>query len=184
MFKCMAGLEDFDGEITSDIMPLKNHLGLLTTEPYFFPKITGGEYISLLSYARGHHVNDIDAKNIFKLPLNKYAINYSTGMKKKLVLTGILLQNNQYFILDEPFNGVDIQGNILITEIILHLKSLGKIILLFSHIFSTLKDTCDEIFLLHNGELVKHVLSHEFDALEDDMKNRFIGQEISKLGLK
>mgnify|MGYP000663088242 CR=1 FL=1 len=31
-------------------------------------------------------------------------------MKKKLALTAILIQNNDFFILDEPFNGVDIHS--------------------------------------------------------------------------
>ncbi len=45
---------------------------------------------------------------------------------------GILLQNNDFFILDEPFNGVDIHSNIIITEIIHQLKSLGKIVVISS----------------------------------------------------
>lgn len=36
LFRCIAGLEDYKGEITSELKPLKNHLGLLLTEPYFF----------------------------------------------------------------------------------------------------------------------------------------------------
>ena len=44
-------------------------------------------------------------------------------MKKKLALTGLLIQENDFFILDEPFNGVDIQSNMIITEIIQKLKS-------------------------------------------------------------
>lgn len=48
-------------------------------------------------------------------------------MKKKLAITAILLQRNKYFILDEPFNGVDIHSNIIITEIIHKLKELNKV---------------------------------------------------------
>ena len=54
-------------------------------------------------------------------------------MKKKLALTAILLQSNDFFILDEPFNDVDIQSNIIITEIIHQLKALEKQCL-FHHI--------------------------------------------------
>jgi ATPase subunit of ABC transporter with duplicated ATPase domains len=87
--------------------------------------ITGKEYIRLLCNARGKTNLDIDSKNIFDLPLNQYASTYSTGMKKKLAITAILLQENDYFILDEPFNGVDIQSNVILTEIILKLKELN-----------------------------------------------------------
>ena len=35
LFRCIAGLEDYKGDIISEFQPLKNHLGLLLTEPYF-----------------------------------------------------------------------------------------------------------------------------------------------------
>lgn len=184
LFRCIAGLESYNGKITSSFVPLKNHLGLLLTEPYFFSKITGEEYIRLLCYARGKKKIDLEEKNIFDLPLDQYASNYSTGMKKKLALTAILLQENEYFILDEPFNGVDIQSNIIITEIILKLKELNKIVLISSHIFSTLRETCDELHLLSKGEKIKSVKKSEFLNLEEEMRLITIGNRIDKLDLK
>ena len=184
LFRCIAGLESYSGEIISDVTPLKNHLGLLLTDPFFFSMITGKEYIRLLCNARGKTNLDIDSKNIFDLPLNQYASTYSTGMKKKLAITAILLQENEYFILDEPFNGVDIQSNIILTEIILKLKELNKIVIISSHIFSTLSETCDEIHLLRKGEQIKSVQKSGFKNLEQEMKEMTIGNRIDKLELK
>lgn len=184
LFRCIAGLESYSGEIISDVMPLKNHLGLLLTEPFFFSMITGREYIRLLCNARGKTNVDIESKNIFDLPLDQYASTYSTGMKKKLAITAILLQENEYFILDEPFNGVDIQSNIILTEIILKLKELHKIVIISSHIFSTLSDTCDEIHLLRKGEQIKSVNKTGFKDLEQEMKEITIGNLIKNLDLK
>jgi ABC-2 type transport system ATP-binding protein len=184
LFRCIAGLENYSGEIISDLTPLKNHLGLLLTDPFFFSMITGREYIRLLCNARGKTNLDIDSKNIFDLPLNQYASTYSTGMKKKLAITAILLQENEYFILDEPFNGVDIQSNIILTEIILKLKELNKIVIISSHIFSTLSETCDEIHLLRKGEQIKSVQKSGFKNLEQEMKEMTIGNRIDKLELK
>lgn len=184
LFRCIAGLESYSGEIISDVMPLKNHLGLLLTEPFFFTMMTGREYIRLLCNARGKTNVDIDNKNIFDLPLDQYASTYSTGMKKKLAITAILLQENEYFILDEPFNGVDIQSNIILTEIILKLKELNKIVIISSHIFSTLSDTCDEIHLLRKGEQIKSVNKTGFKDLEQEMKEITIGNLIKNLELK
>lgn len=181
LFRCIAGLEEFEGEILSDLFPLKNHLGLLFTDPYFFSKITGEEYIKLLVNARNIELKEIQEINIFELPLNQYASTYSTGMKKKLAITALLLQKNKYFVLDEPFNGVDIHSNILISEIILRLKRLNKIVLISSHIFSTLKDTCDEIHLLKNGELSKTVQKVDFDLLEQEMKEGVLSYKIDNL---
>ena len=184
LFRCIAGLESYSGEIISDVMPLKNHLGLLLTEPFFFTMMTGREYIRLLCNARGKTNVDIDSKNIFDLPLDQYASTYSTGMKKKLAITAILLQENEYFILDEPFNGVDIQSNIILTEIILKLKELNKVVIISSHIFSTLSDTCDEIHLLRKGEQIKSVNKTGFKDLEQEMQEITIGNLIKNLDLK
>ena len=184
LFRCIADFENYEGEIISNPNPIKNHLGLLLTEPFFFQKITGKEYIQLLCNARSIKIADIQERNIFDLPLNQYASTYSTGMKKKLVLTAILLQGNDYFILDEPFNGVDIQSNIIITEIIHKLKELDKTVIISSHIFSTLSDTCDEIHLLSNGSFIKSVQKADFSALETEMKQMTIGNKIEKLELK
>lgn len=183
LFRCLADLENYEGEIKSDVKPLKNYLGLLLTEPFFFPKITGEEYIRLLCNARKEEISNIESKNIFDLPLNQYASTYSTGMKKKLAITAILLQKNKYFIFDEPFNGVDIQSNLIITEIIHKLKNLGKTIIISSHIFSTLSDTCDEIYLLANGKFIKTVQKENFSELEMEMKKFSIGNKIEQLEL-
>lgn len=183
LFRCIAGLENYEGEIISDLNPLKNHLGLLLTEPFFFSKITGTEYIRLICNARNKNITDIASRNIFALPLSEYAAVYSTGMKKKLAITAILLQGNEYFIFDEPFNGVDIQSNIIIAEIIHKLKALDKTVIISSHIFSTLSETCDEIHLLSNGAFIKSVERNEFSILEAEMKQVIIGKKIENLGL-
>lgn len=180
LFKCISGLEKHKGTITCEYGKLKEYLGYLQTEPYFFSKITGNEYLKLLCNARNIENTDLKEKNIFDLPLNEYAVKYSTGMKKKLALTAILIQENKLFILDEPFNGVDI----LITEIIHKLKEIGKTILISSHIFSTLNDTCDEIFLLKNGNIIKRVMKNDFNILENEMKEFSIENKIEKLNLK
>lgn len=183
LFRCIAGLEKYTGLVSSDSDALKNKLGFLQTEPFFFSKITGNEYIQLLCNARKIKVNNIDNRNIFELPLNQYASTYSTGMKKKLALTAILMQKNDYFILDEPFNGVDIQSNIIISEIINKLKTLNKTVIISSHIFSTLSETCDEIHLLKDGKFTKSVSKEQFADLENEMKEITLSGRVDKLEL-
>jgi ABC-2 type transport system ATP-binding protein len=180
----MAGLEGYEGSIKSQVNPLKDHLGFLQTDPFFFPKITGREYIQLLQNARNLQLRDMDARNVFDLPLDQYAATYSTGMKKKLALMAILLQENQCFILDEPFNGVDIHSNLIISEVIQQLRSLGKTIVISSHIFSTLNDNCDEISLLKNGCIERTVTQPAFADLEREMRAFTIGDRVKNLGLK
>jgi len=181
LFRCMAGFEKYSGTITSEKNPLKNHLGFLPTDPFFFQKITGREYIRLHCNARKIKMTDIETRNIFELPLDQYASTYSTGMKKKLALTAILIQNNDYYIFDEPFNGVDLYGSLMITEIIRKLKDSGKTIFISSHIFSTLAESCDEIMVLENGQISEKASKPEFHLLEQKMKVFSLHSKIEKL---
>lgn len=183
LFRCIAGLETATGKISAKPQPLKNHLGYLTSDPYFLSKLTGEEYIYLLTDARGKSIHNIDERNIFELPLKEYASSYSTGMKKKLALTATLLQDNSFYILDEPFNGIDLQSSIILTEIILRLKAMHKTVLISSHIFSTLKDTCDEILLLEAGRISKTVKKEQFSNFEEEMKEKILKKDIDKLWL-
>jgi ABC-2 type transport system ATP-binding protein len=183
LFNCIAGLRKYKGQITFKEKALKEYIGFLETSPYFLDKITGNEYLQLVTNARNINKSNFDKSNIFELPLNQYAKTYSTGMQKKLAITGMLLQKNKFFILDEPFNGIDIQSNILLTEIILKLKSLGKTILLSSHIFDNLKLICDEIHLLENGKILESVDKNGFDALEEKLKSSIIGDKVENFDL-
>ncbi|MFD2565210.1 ABC transporter ATP-binding protein [Aquimarina rubra] len=183
LFRSISGMENYKGTIDYTGGNIKNSMGFLPTDPYFLSKITGKEYLQLLCNARNIEITDFKEKNIFDLPLQQYAETYSTGMKKKLALTGILLQKNDIFILDEPFNGVDIHSNTIINQVLFKLKELNKIVVLSSHIFSTLYETCDYLHYLKNGSIVKSADKSEFGIIEKEMQASGIGIKIDKLNL-
>ena len=182
LFRCIAGIENHNGVITSPYNPLKNYTGLLETNPDFISRMTAWEYLKLLCLARNIKEDDFESQNIFELPLYRYADTFSTGMKKKLALMGILFQKNDVVILDEPFNGVDIQSNMIIIEIIKSLKKT-KTVLISSHIFSTMSETCDQIFHMEDGEIHKSYIKGSFEALEAKMKQYVVHDKINKLNL-
>jgi len=183
LFRCLTGLESYRGKIDSPFEVLKNHIGFLETNPYFLSRITAKEHLQLFCNARNIKVNDFEKKNIFDLPLKQYAETYSTGMKKKLALTAILIQNNDILILDEPFNGVDIHSNMMILEIIKKWKAAGKTLIISSHIFSTLEESCDEIHLMKEGQFVQKVEKDQFHELDKQMRDFMVGDRLRKLDL-
>ena len=183
LFNCIAGIEKHKGTIDSDYYPLKNHIGFLETNPVIISRITAWEYLKLHCIARKIKTENFEEQNIFDLPLHQYAETYSTGMKKKLALMAILLQKNDIHILDEPFSGVDIQSNIIITGIIEELKKKGKTILISSHIFSTLSALCDNIFLLQKGAIAQSVTSEMYNDLEEAMKKDILTDKLDRLQL-
>jgi len=183
LFNCIAGIGTYDGSIDSEFEDLKNHVGLLETNPVFLSRITGWEYLKLLCAARKVSTENFETQNIFELPLEQYAETYSTGMKKKLAFMAILLQKNDVFILDEPFNGVDIQSNILMTAIIEELKKLNKIVIISSHVFSTLSKICDRIYLLKEGKIEKSVSKEKYAELENEMIQDIVQNKIDVINL-
>lgn len=183
LFNCLIGAEKYSGEIIFQDSSIRKSIGYLPTNPEFISYLTGFEYLKLALLSRGLETTDIREKNGFELPLNEYVSNYSTGMKKKIALTALLLQQNDVFILDEPFNGVDIQSNLAIVEIINALKNQGKLVFVSSHIFSTLKDTCNEIVHLNKGKFEAVYQPNEFHQLENSLKEFLVGPILNTFGL-
>ncbi|GAA4387487.1 ABC transporter ATP-binding protein [Hymenobacter koreensis] len=172
LINCLYGLLSPDeGRITETTgQPLRQHTGLLPYEPWFYPKLTGREYVEFCLQARKRTMPDLNGWNrLLELPLDQYAEEYSAGMKKKLALLAVLVQDFRYLILDEPFNGLDLSANLLLKEILLRLRSQGVGILLTSHLLSSLTEICDEVTVLSNGVVLRHYAAHEFGALADDL---------------
>ena len=128
----------------------KKDVSYLVSENYFYSNITGREYLSLFNNPT---FDDENWNKLFLLPLDVIIDNYSSGMKKKLALVGILKQDKPIMILDEPFNGMDIEACRITRQILLKLKDRGKTIIITSHIIETLTNLCDYIHFLEKGKI-------------------------------
>lgn len=169
-FNCICGLIDYQGEIMhSGHQLLKNHIGYVPTELYFFPRTKGKEYLEFLCHARGEKNSDVSRLNIFDLPLDEFIDNYSTGMRRKIAFMGAMIGKCEIYIFDEPFNGVDIKSNLLLKREILRLKDEGKTVLLSSHIISSLTELCDDVFLIRGGSIEKKYLPTDYAEIEQDL---------------
>ncbi len=180
-FKCLNNEHSFQGEIEFDDVNLSDQLKYLPTMPYFLSYMTGSEYLDLIIHANRLPSIELAEINIFDLPLGQYASHYSTGMKKKLALTGLLIQNPTILVLDEPFNGVDIESNELIIYILKKLRSKGHTILISSHLLSTLKEFCDQLLVLDNSTIVKNVKKDEFQHITDTFNSEMDIKAINKI---
>ena len=144
----------------------KREIAYLVTENFFYSNITGREYLSLF---KNKQFNDDKWNELFLLPLNQIIDGYSSGMKKKLAIIGILKQDKPIIILDEPFNGLDIETSRIIRSILLRLKKRGKTIIITSHIIETLTNLCDYIHYLENGKIKYGREKKEFAEFEKEI---------------
>lgn len=138
----------------------------LETVNFFYSRITGNEYLKIFKQTNADF--NVDSfQQYFKLPLDELVENYSTGMKKKLALLAILKQDKSIFILDEPFNGLDLETNKILELIVTTLQQKGKTVFISSHIIEPLLSNCTTIHLLENGCFIKSFEKHEFDKIDD-----------------
>jgi ABC-2 type transport system ATP-binding protein len=161
--------EKQSGSITYDSLPIaKNKIAFLESVNYFYPYITGKEYLRLF---QTQNVNfNIDKWNeLFELPLNKLVEYYSTGMKKKLALMGVLCLNREILILDEPFNGVDLETVQKIKSLFVKLKENNKTIIITSHILESLLSLCDLLSYLNNGVIQFTKERNDFSSVEKEI---------------
>ena len=166
LFESLYKNQIYNGEIFwNDKKLQRKSISYLETENYFYPFITGKEYLEYFAEKEYQSVSELSEK--FKLPLDKFIQDYSSGMKKKIALMVMLMLDKPINILDEPFNGVDFEGVHILYEIIRELKNKNKIVVISSHIIETLFHTCDKIAILDEG-VIKQIFDHsDFDQLND-----------------
>ena len=140
----------------------------LETVNFFYSRITGNEYLKIFKQTNLEFDLNV-LQDFLALPLDELIENYSTGMKKKLALLGVLKQNKKIFLLDEPFNGLDLESNKILELIISALKEKGKTVFLSSHIIDPLMAVCDEILILDKGKFTKRFEKINFDKIEDEL---------------
>ena len=73
-----------------------------------------------------------------------------------------MLSKPELLILDEPTNGLDIEGMVHIREIIMHLAREERItFLISSHLIHEMELMCNRMGIIHQGQLVREGLVSE-----------------------
>lgn len=99
------------------------------------------------------------------IPRDKKLKEFSTGMKAKCKLLLALSHQAKILILDEPTAGLDVVARDQILDLLReYMEEEGRGILISSHISSDLEDLCDDLYMIHEGEIVFH---EDMDTLLD-----------------
>jgi ABC-2 type transport system ATP-binding protein len=78
----------------------------------------------------------------------------SRGMTQRLGLARVLLHDPQVLLLDEPASGLDPRARIEIRALLKRLGTMGKTIMVSSHILPELADICNKVGIIERGELI------------------------------
>jgi len=86
---------------------------------------------------------------------NEKSKRFSLGMKQRLGISAAILSNPEVVILDEPLNGLDVEGMIDMRNIIKDLSEREKTtFFISSHLIHDVELTCTSVGLLYNGKML------------------------------
>ncbi|MDQ0199674.1 ABC transporter ATP-binding protein [Neobacillus ginsengisoli] len=117
---------------------------------------------------------------------NEKVKSFSTGMRQRLYLAAALLSKPNFVILDEPTNGLDIEGKLDFLELINRLaKNEGVTFILSTHLIDEVERLCDRIAILSKGKIIGEVAKNElaegqsFESFYIDCTRK--GKEVNKV---
>jgi len=142
---------------------LNQRIGYLPEESYLHRFLTGEEtvdfYGRLFGLGRRQRRQRtgalLDLVGLDRRARARQLREYSKGMSRRIGLAQALVNDPELLLLDEPTSGLDPIGTREMKDLILHLKTQGKTILLSSHLLGDVQDVCDRIGILALGHLLK-----------------------------
>ena len=181
-FKAILGLIQCDGESIEIFGQSalneedKQLLGVVLSDSGFSGYLTISDIIPILEnlYKRFDKSFFLRMVNQFELPKNKKIKEFSTGMKAKLKIIVAMSHQAQLLILDEPTAGLDVIARDELLDMMRDYmaKDDQRAILISSHISSDLETLCDDVYMIHNGQVIMHedtdVLLSEYALLKVD----------------
>jgi len=80
---------------------------------------------------------------------------FSKGMKQRLALAQALLNDPELLFLDEPAEGIDPLGRVVVRNILRRVRERGTTLFMNSHLLTEVEMVCDEVAILHDGKVVE-----------------------------
>src|SRR5215471_2173170 len=157
-----SGRITIDGlDCQKDRVEVKRRVGYLPDNPIFYDYLRGREILAFVGemhgQTRGEAQRRADAL-LDELALedaaDEFAVNYSTGMKKKLGLACALIHDPAVLILDEPTNGLDPRASRHVQDRIRLSAEQGKTIFLSTHLLDMAERLCGRVGIIDRGDLV------------------------------
>jgi len=107
---------------------------------------------------------------------DRFTESLSHGMKQRVAVARTLLHDPAVLILDEPANGLDPNARIEMRDLLLQLASMGKTLIVTSHILPELSRICDQVAIITHGKLRAH--GSLADIMRDLQQERMIEIEV------
>ncbi|WP_312813685.1 ABC transporter ATP-binding protein [Sedimentibacter sp.] len=169
--------------ISKDYEKAMKKVGCIVESVNPFSYLTAYENMKLC----GRFNNDVDGARIDECleitGLIKYKNekikHYSLGMKQRIGIAMAILSNPEVLILDEPLNGLDVEGMVEMRKLILNLSEQHKTtFFISSHLIHDIELTCNKVGILYNGKLLGVDKTHNILKNYSSLENYYLSEVI------
>jgi len=137
------------------------HIGYCPEIDNFYEYMSGREFVKYMARLSGMSASEAKTKTNEMITMvgmsdraDRKIKGYSKGMRQRIKLAQAMVHNPDIILLDEPLNGLDPVGRHEFLGVLGHLASIGKTILVSSHILYEVEQMTHSILLLHRGRLL------------------------------
>lgn len=139
----------------------KNRVGYLPEERGLYKKMKVMDTLLYFAELKGKTGRAVQKKaeeylkrfDLYDRRLSKVE-DLSKGNQQKIQFIGTILHDPDFIILDEPFSGLDPVNTNLLKDIILEMKSKGKVIIFSTHLMDFAEKMCDHIAMIDHGKII------------------------------
>jgi ABC-2 type transport system ATP-binding protein len=149
-------------DVCKDYDNLYGKMGVIFDENGLYDRITAKEnidyYLSLFkAQSKNNHefIHYLFSESGYEKIKDIEIRKMSKGMKRMIALIRSLIINPEILILDEPFDGIDIENRITFIRIIKHYHNLYKpAIILTSHIMADIEELATRVIILNDAKII------------------------------
>ncbi len=183
LIKISGGNVEINGfDIQKDFVKAIEKVGAIVENPDLYMYLSGLDNLKIQANCYKNisrkRINEVIKIVGLENRIKDKVSTYSLGMKQRLGIAEALINNPELLILDEPTNGLDIEGIIEIRNLIKKLANQGMAILISSHNLTEIDNLCNRIIAIKNGKIVAN------DTIEEFTKDSISSEEafLKKVG--
>lgn len=171
--------------IEKDFVKAIEKVGAIVESPDLYMYLSGYDNLKITA----NNYKDISKDRILEVAkivgldnrIKDKVSTYSLGMRQRLGIAEAIINRPELLILDEPTNGLDIEGTIEMRNLIKSLSNQGIAILISSHNLTEIDNLCNRIIAIKNGKMVTDETIDKFKQISNESSYIFELNNIDNL---
>lgn len=149
----------------------RKKIGFLTGSSGLYARLTADEQVDYFGKLYGLDKEVIEQRKKYLFDLldihefkHKRVGKLSTGMKQRVSICRTMIHDPEVIVFDEPTSGLDVISAASIIQLIRDCKEAGKTVIFSSHIMSEVDLLCDDLAIIHKGNVIFNDTFEQFKA--------------------